>query len=139
MAQRIAWSDRVTLLPVAASVPAARGFVQNLLVDHDLVYLVDDVRLVTSEFSTNALRHAKTSFTVLLEGMSDAIRLTVTHDCVPRPLVAAVPVMATAGRGLNIVGYYSRDWGVNEGKQNAKSAWASFALKLRDLDQTPVG
>ena len=66
--------------------------------------LVEDVRLVSSELATNAARHARTSFTVLLEGLVDSVRLTVTHDCVPRPVMSAVPVMATAGRGLNIVG-----------------------------------
>jgi hypothetical protein len=129
MAQKNVWSDRVTLLPISASVPAARGFVRDLLIEHDLLYLVEDVRLVSSELATNAARHARTSFTVLLEGLIDSVRLTVTHDCVPRPVLTAVPVMATAGRGLNIVGYYSRDWGVGEERRNTKSVWASFDLR----------
>jgi anti-sigma regulatory factor (Ser/Thr protein kinase) len=129
MVQRVAWSDRVTLVPTSASVPAARAFIQGLLIDHGLLYLVEDVRLVTSELATNAARYAKASFTVLLEGLSDSVRLTVTHDCAPRPVLTTVPVMATAGRGLNIVGYYSSDWGVSEGKRNAKSVWASFDLR----------
>jgi hypothetical protein len=129
MVQKVAWSDYVTLSPMAANVSAARGFVQDLLIDHDLLYLVEDVRLVTSELATNASRHAKTSYTVLLEGLSDSIRLTVTHDLRSRPVLTTLPVMATAGRGANIVGYYSREWGVNEGRQNAKSVWASFDLR----------
>jgi hypothetical protein len=147
MAQKNVWSDRVTLLPISASVPAARGFVRDLLIEHDLLYLVEDVRLVSSELATNAVRHARTSFTVLLEGLIDSVRLTVTHDCVPRHVLTAVPVMATAGRGLNIVGYYSRDWGVSEERRNAKSVWASFDLRPTgrqtslppsDLPQTAV-
>jgi hypothetical protein len=66
---------------------------------------------------------------VLLEGLIPSIRLTVTHDCVPRPVLTTRPVMATAGRGANIVGYYSREWGVNEERRNAKSVWASFDLR----------
>jgi hypothetical protein len=131
--ETVTWSDRLILAPIGASVPAARGFIQDLLIDHDLLYLVEDVRLVTSELATNATRHARTSFTVLLEGLDHSIRLTVTHDCAARPVLTTIPVMATAGRGLNIVGYYSQDWGVSEGKRYAKSVWASF-----DLHPAPV-
>lgn len=128
MVERVNWSDRVTLAPVGASVPAARSFIQGLLIDHDLPYLVEDVRLVTSELATNAARHAKTTFTVLLEGLSQSIRLTVRDSSRLRPILTASPELATAGRGLHVVGYYSRDWGVKQ-ERNAKSVWASFDLR----------
>jgi len=42
--------------------------VTRQLVDHRLAYLVDEVRLVASELATNAVVHAATEFTVVLEG-----------------------------------------------------------------------
>ena len=129
MVKQVAWSDRITLPPIRASVPAARSFVEGLLADHDLLYLVEDVRLVASELATNAARHAKTSFTVVLEGLTDSIRLTVEDHSRFRPVLSATPVLATAGRGLHVVGYYSRDWGVRQGNRNGKSVWASFDLR----------
>jgi hypothetical protein len=129
MVQRVTWSDHVILAPMSVSVPVARGYIQDLLIDQGLLYLVEDVRLVTSELATNAVRYAKASFTVLLQGLIDSVRLTVTYDCAPSPVLTAFPAMATAGRGLNIVGYYSSDWGMSEEKRNAKSVWASFDLR----------
>jgi hypothetical protein len=136
--ETVVWSDRLILSPIGASVPAARGFIQDLLIDHDLLYLVEDVRLVTSELATNATRHARTSFTVLLEGLEDSIRLTVTHDCAARPVLTTTPMMATAGHGLNILGNYSQDWGVREGKRYAKSVWASFDLRPAPVRRTSI-
>jgi anti-sigma regulatory factor (Ser/Thr protein kinase) len=133
MVSHVVWSERMTLPPIRASVPAARSFVQDLLTDHNLQYLVEDVRLVTSELATNAARHAKTSFTVMLEGLSDSIRLTVEDHSRLRPVLSTVPVLSSTGRGLHVVGYYSREWGVRQGKRNGKSVWAAF-----DLHATPA-
>jgi hypothetical protein len=132
MVQRVDWSDHITLAPTGASVPAARSFIRDLLVDHDLPYLVEDACLVTSELATNAARHAKTLFTVVLEGLRDSIRLTVIDSSRLPPVLSASPEQATAGRGLHVVAHYSRDWGVTQEKRNGKSVWASF-----DLHPTP--
>ncbi len=107
----------------------ARRFIEGLLVERKLDYLVEDVRLVTSELATNAARHARSSFTVLLEGLTDSVRLTVTDSSRFRPVLSAAPGLATAGRGLHVVGFYSRDWGVRQGSRNGKSVWASFDMR----------
>ncbi len=147
MVQRVDWSDHITLAPTGASVPAARSFIRDLLVGHDLSYLVEDACLVTSELATNAARHAKTLFTVVLEGLSDSIRLTVTDSSRLPPVLSASSEEATAGRGLHVVAHYSRDWGVTRGRRNGKSVWASFDLHptpaprmalLSDADRTQV-
>ena len=117
------------LPPVAASASAARSFIQDLLIDQELLYLVEDVRLVTSELATNAIRHAMTSFKVLLEGLSDSIRLTVSDGSERRPVLCDASVLSEAGRGLHVVDRYSHAWGVSQGKGNAKSVWASFDLR----------
>lgn len=60
------WSHRATFeaLPVSASY--ARSFVTQHLVDPGLLYLVDPIRLVSSELATKALIHARTAFVVTL-------------------------------------------------------------------------
>ena len=129
------WSDRRTLPPLAVSVSIARGFVQDLLIEHDLQYLIEDVRLVASELATNAVRHARTLFTVMLEGLDDSVRLTVSDDSAARPIRSDENPKSIGGRGLNIVHGLSRDWGVTRGKSYAKSVWASFALDPGNRDK----
>ncbi len=129
MAQTASWSDRLTLPPIGESETEARRFVVGLLIEHGLFYLVEDVGLVVGELASNARRHAKTSFTVLLEGLGDSIRLTISDDSSVRLVLAAAPPPASALRGLNIVAHHSSDWGVRTGNGNAKSVWASFDLR----------
>jgi anti-sigma regulatory factor (Ser/Thr protein kinase) len=135
--QTASWSDRVTLPPHPASTAVARAFVQELLVEHDVLYLIDDVRLVTSELASNATQHANTPFTVMLEGLDSSVRLTVSDESSSTPIRAEMQATATAGRGMNIVHDYSRDWGVSHCRSNGKSVWASFALRSREGDQAP--
>jgi hypothetical protein len=132
------WSGRVRLPPLPASLAVTRGFIQDLLVEHELAYLVEDVRLVASELASNAAQHARTPFTVKLEGLTDSVRLTVTDESSSGPIRKEMQATATAGRGLNIVRCYSRDWGVTRGT-NMKSVWASFALRSREVVDAAVG
>ena len=129
MGQSVVWSHRVTLPPNASSAAAAREFTRARLVEHDLSYLVEDVRLVASELATNAALHAKTAFTVLLEGFERMVRVSVSDDSVLLPVVCTPSAMDTAGRGLGIVDLYSRAWGVTDGKRNAKWVWATFEVR----------
>jgi hypothetical protein len=129
---RTSWSERVRLPPLSTSVALTRGFIHDLLVEHELSYLVDDVRLVASELASNAERHARTPFTVMLEGLPDLVRLTVTDSSSLHPIRSEVQTTATRGRGLNIVGHYSSDWGVRRHGKNAKSVWATFPLRSRE-------
>jgi anti-sigma regulatory factor (Ser/Thr protein kinase) len=126
LAQALCWSQQITLPPAGASVAAARGFVQDHLTEHDLAYLVEDVRLVASELATNACRHAKTPFTVTIARTEGQLRLSVGDDSDQRPLLAAVSTTETNGRGLTIVSGHSRTWGVEEVEGHVKSVWASF-------------
>ena len=132
------WSDRVTLPPETASVPLARSFIQDLLVEHDLEYLIDDVQLVASELATNAAQHARTDFTVRLQGVPGSVRLSVSDESSSRPIRSEMPPAGSGGgRGLNLVSSHSSDWGVTRGR-GTKSVWASFALRSRGpLDAPP--
>jgi anti-sigma regulatory factor (Ser/Thr protein kinase) len=130
----VLWSHRTDLPGQPASVGQARDFVGAHLGEHQLPYLVDDIRLVVSELATNATLHARTPFTVTLDGLPDSVLLSVQDDSPSIPTTRNPPVMATAGRGLSIVDRVSRDWGITTpGPQRPKTVWASFDLRHQRL------
>jgi hypothetical protein len=105
------------------------------LVEHRLLYLVDDIRLVASELAANAVVHARTTFTVSLEGRARSVLLTV-RDRSQAPLQApdAPPqALAMTGRGLAIVNAISESWGVTGWEGDSKAVWASFDVRPRTL------
>lgn len=123
------WSHQTQLPAEDESVPRARHFVRNLLIDHRFLNLVDDLRLVVSELATNAIRHANTPFTVTLERVDQSVLLTVTDGSSVPPVQVATDLLDTGGRGLSIVDLLSGDWGVIRRGDEGKSVWASFALR----------
>jgi anti-sigma regulatory factor (Ser/Thr protein kinase) len=131
MEQEALWSHEAVLAADAGSAAKARAFVVQHLVDHRLLCLVDEVRLVASELATNAVVHAQTEFTVRLEARPDSLRLTVQDGSQTAPAPAqALPELAISGRGLVIVNLISHAWGVDEGQGgDGKSVWASFELR----------
>ena len=126
----VLWSHRTVLPGEPASVGQTRDFICSRHLEHHLPYLVEDMRLVVSELATNATLHARTPFTVTLDGLPDAVLLTVQDDSPAIPTTRTPSVMATGGRGLSIVDRVSRDWGVTTpGPQRPKTVWASFDLR----------
>jgi anti-sigma regulatory factor (Ser/Thr protein kinase) len=123
------WSHQTTLEASPISAFQARDFVTHHLVDHRLLYLVDPVRLVASELATNALVHAQTAFSVTLEASDQTVLLTVRDDSHALPTPRAAQAMDLSGRGLEIVGIVSGDWGIKEEGADSKAVWASFALR----------
>lgn len=121
------WTHATELLPaVPASAWVARDFVQLHLRAHGLGALAEDVVLVVSELATNAVRHARTPFTVRLQGGGDLLLLTV-RDSSHRVASKRPPdSTSTGGRGLGIVDELSHDWGVDQTGLTDKSVWASF-------------
>ena len=119
------WVHEIILAPQPESVAAARRFVREALVGHHLSALVDDVTLVASELTTNAVRHAGTPFTVTVRGVADAVVLSVRDGSSARPVPQDAGSEDDAGRGVVIVDVVSRDWGVVvEGR--TKTVWAEF-------------
>jgi anti-sigma regulatory factor (Ser/Thr protein kinase) len=126
MGHATSWSHNVTLAPVASNVGVARGLTRDWLIEHDLPLLVEVVRLVTSEFATNAVVHARTPFILSLDGSADRVRLSVSDNSNRKPVAAASASLSTSGRGLGIVDCLASQWGVLNGNPNAKSVWATF-------------
>lgn len=123
------WTHQAAFEASPVSASQARAFVTEGLLQHDLAYLVEPVRLVTSELATNAVLHAHTAFDVTLEGMDQVVLLTVRDDSLALPERRAAQSTDWTGRGLEIVEIVSHRWGYRTDASGAKQVWASFALR----------
>ena len=129
MVHRARWIHTCTFPAEVGSVPSARDFVTQHLIEHNLSYLGEDVRLVTSELATNATLHARTPFTVSLQELVRGVLLTVQDGSPSTPERVEAQVMDTHGRGLLLVDQTSHNWGVTGGPGGSKSVWASFVTQ----------
>ncbi len=115
--------------PVSAS--KTRDFVCQHLVAHDLLYLVEDIRLVASELATNAMVHARTPFVVTLSEMNGVVLLAIRDGATSVPVKTTPQVMDKGGRGLVLVELLSHEWGASTDDSGSKSVWASFTTRAR--------
>jgi anti-sigma regulatory factor (Ser/Thr protein kinase) len=131
MGQEACWSHETVFAADAGSPAKARAFVVEHLVEHRLLYLVDDVRLVASELATNAVVHAQTAFTMILEGQPESVLLTVQDGSRTVPALPRTPPHhpGLTGRGLHIINLTSQAWGVVGEEPSGKSVWAKFQLR----------
>jgi hypothetical protein len=130
------WSHTATLAPEPISAARARAFVVDRLIEHEIFSLVDPIRLVTSELVTNAILHARTSFTVTLALTSRGVLLTVTDESVRAPLPTPFDAMNAGGRGLVLVDLLSAGSGVLiDERAGSKSVWASFLVDEQESQE----
>jgi anti-sigma regulatory factor (Ser/Thr protein kinase) len=121
------------LLPWApASVAAAR---KRLGADLSAAGIFDatvgDAVLVVSELLSNAIRHARplpgANVQVAWAVDQDAIEVAVSDGGAPTtPLPAHATVSSLGGRGLDIVEYVARTWGVRS-DDSGQTVWAVLA------------
>ena len=122
------WTHVTRLEPTASSASVARDFVRGHLVEHELPYLVDDIRLVVSELVTNAVVHAGTPVHVTIQGLPFCVILTVRDGLSRRPSPTVATVNAVGGRGMDVVRQVSDAWGAIPAAGGDKCVWASFAV-----------
>ena len=120
-------SQQVSAEPASAS--RARAFVASHLLRHGVPQLQDDLSLVVSELVTNAITHARTPVTVILERSGPSVVLTVCDLSPSVPVMRPADAMAGGGRGLMIVDVLSGDWGVRVGPSGSKTVWAAFEVE----------
>jgi anti-sigma regulatory factor (Ser/Thr protein kinase) len=125
------WSYEAVLAVEPVSASKARDFICEHLVAHDLLYLVEDIRLVVSELATNAMVHARTPFVVTLTEMNGVVRLAIRDGSAAVPVRTTPQVMDMGGRGLMLVELLSEQWGARTESDGSKSVWASFPLRTR--------
>lgn len=128
---------QIVLSGELASVPQARRFARQAVIEWGVEGLADDIQLGISELVTNAVRHAGTDLAITLQ-LKDTLLVEV-RDQDPELRHPAVPTtdpLATSGRGLQIVAAVSADWGVR-GVPGGKIVWFELALPdeaRRDAD-----
>jgi anti-sigma regulatory factor (Ser/Thr protein kinase) len=111
------WSASARFPPVPASVRAARCFVLAELGRIGPLAApgtpdAEALALLTSELASNAVRHARTPFTVTLLAQADGLRVAVADGAPGQPRPGAVPSGGEGGRGLALLGRLARAWGV---------------------------
>jgi anti-sigma regulatory factor (Ser/Thr protein kinase) len=107
---------RLVLEPHPSSAAAARRWVRQELQDAGLDGLTESAELAISELVTNAILHAQTSITVVVEGLSDGWRIAV-RDLSPStvaPTEQSPGQVWSSGRGLQILSAITRRWGVDD-------------------------
>ncbi|MCC6437269.1 MAG: ATP-binding protein [Acidimicrobiales bacterium] len=131
-----AWStSRTWSFPAStASVGEARQRVATFLAASPFDHADDDVRLMVSELTTNAVVHAASAFEVTVCWNDGRLRVEVA-DGSERPPEVQPPTLTEAnGRGLFIVQALAHRWGVDH-RRAGKIVW--FELLRRD-DETPA-
>ncbi|MFE3515872.1 ATP-binding protein [Streptomyces sp. NPDC059166] len=125
-----------------ASVPLARQFVHQALIDWEYEADHDDVLLCVSELTTNALIHGVPpgrGFKVRMT-CDEVLRIEV-HDSggghVEEDPAPAAPC-AEHGRGLLLVGALAAAWGVRA-RDPGKAVWCEFAGTARKHDEEGSG
>ena len=104
---------RMGLPAETASVPATRGFLDGVLRSWRMAEMVGgDVGLLASELATNALRHAASSFTVIVRYDGARVRVEVGDGSRAVPRVRRPQPDEVSGRGLLLVEALASDWGV---------------------------
>ena len=131
---------RVRLATAVVSVPGARRFVTDGLLDWGRADLVDDAALCVTEMATNSVLHSGSPYMqVGMSALDPAVRLSVEDDgrLVPLPAVTPPPAprnrdlarletLGTTGRGLAIVSVLAESWGIEE-RAGTRRIWADLA------------
>ncbi len=90
--------------------------------------LVESVSLMVSELGTNAIKHARSGFTLEIERREDKVRVSVSDSGGGHPAIGSPGSKQASGRGLRIVEILSDDWGVVPASQGAgKTVWFTIA------------
>lgn len=114
------------------AVTAARRFVRETL-SGEAPELIDAAELMTSELTSNCVRHAGTGFEVSVRtrGGGEEIRVEVRDSGGGQPRALSPGPEEPSGRGLMIVEAMSESWGVEHGG-GGKTVWFTLA-------RTPAG
>jgi serine/threonine-protein kinase RsbW len=117
----------------AQSIAAARRFVsEHLLGAPERVG--DLVQLMVSELATNAVRHARSGFTITID-VAPGMRVAVTDTGGGTPTVRSPGPTEPSGRGLRIVETFSDQWGIEESGPDGKTVWFTMRFASSDDEQ----
>jgi anti-sigma regulatory factor (Ser/Thr protein kinase) len=89
----------------------------------------DDVALIVTELASNAIRHARSGFTLVLSAYQDVVRIEVRDRGGMR---SGERLQAMQVHGLGVVATLASAWGVVSLGDAGKAVWAELKLGLRD-------
>ena len=111
-------------LPLSTeSVPTARRFVRDLMIDSDTIADLDTASLLVTEIVTNAVLHAMAPMTLRVEVSADVVRIEVRDGSQLPPRVHAFAPTAATGRGLRLLESLAVRWGVRPEQSGGKVVW----------------
>lgn len=110
----------------ADQVRAARLFTDSTLAEWGLE--PGDAILVVGELAANAVRHAKSDFTLSLCHTDDTVTVEVTDASPTIAVMASTSWNRMSGRGLMIVDRLARVWG-SRPSGNGKTVWAELEAR----------
>jgi len=119
------WRYETTFAAEPASVTRARAFVCRHLLEHRLWHLVDPVRVVASELSTNAASGVDTPFTLTLWASGSQVYVAVRDD--GAQTLGSTEPGARRRLRLTIVALLSQECGERPDGHGGCEVWASFA------------
>ena len=105
------------------SVPAARRFVRDLMIDSDTVADLDTASLLVTEIVTNAVLHAVAPMTLRVEVGADVVRVEVRDGSLLPLRVHTFSATAATGRGLRLLESLAVRWGVRPEPGGGKVVW----------------
>jgi len=105
---------------------AARWFVTaTLRAWTECEALVDDAALVVTELATNAVVHARSSFSVEVTSEDHTVRISVGDGAAGLPAPRDPSLIGSSGRGLSLVAELADRWGT-ERRDRGKVVWAEL-------------
>ena len=122
--------ETVSLPGRPASVPQARRFVRDVLRRWGLEEYEEAGSLLVSELVTNAVLHARSDVDVDLAELADGVVLAVSDGSPSLPVLRRHMREAGTGRGLWLLGQYSRRAGVDVRRGTGKQVWAALCPEV---------
>ena len=126
----------LVLESLASSVSAARHYVRRVLGELGAQALEESAELGVSELVSNAVLHARTSFTVTVRTMlTGRVRIEVDDSSAAPVQPRHFSVAATTGRGLQLVASLSFEWGI-EGRAGAQGSGKTVWFEPKEITST---
>ena len=120
--QRLAFSGGLD------SAATARGFTAGVLERAGFGGLVDTAVLLVSEVVTNAIRHGRPPYELIVTVEAEAVEFRVDDAETAVPRAAQLDPLGENGRGLVLLDALATGWGIDVRNGDGKSTWFRLAV-----------
>jgi serine phosphatase RsbU (regulator of sigma subunit)/anti-sigma regulatory factor (Ser/Thr protein kinase) len=117
---------RLAFEPLATSAALTRGFTAGVLEGAGWRDTVETAVLLVSELVTNAVRHARGPYSLVVTFHDDTVEFSVEDGDAQVPVALAAGPLDESGRGFLLVGALADDWGARP-VPGGKSTWFSLS------------